>query len=246
MKRSSAFGGIKACANSLMSFFLPMLGPRAKIRMPFLILDIGCGTGALFPALERYGSVSGIDISAEAVAYARRRGGVTVRQGEAPRLPYDGNTFDVVACSDLLYHAQVADDGAVLAEIYRVLKPGGALIIKEAAYNWLRSRMDELVHTKRRYTVWELKRKIESAHLRVERITYCMSILFPLALTVRLFERLHPPSYQATELFTFPSVLNALFAAIARAEAFLLRRLNFPFGLSIIAAARKPQALIAL
>ncbi|MEK7208387.1 MAG: class I SAM-dependent methyltransferase [Patescibacteria group bacterium] len=204
------------------------------------ILDIGCGPGVLFPVLRRYGDVYGIDISSEAVSYARKQGiAEEVLLGSGSALPYAADTFDAIVCSDLLYHSQVPSDTAVMREMHRALKPGGALIIKEAAYDWLRGRVDELVHTKHRYTKSELRDKLEQSHFVVERITYIMFFLFPAAFGMRLLERLFPRAYGASEMFSSPPLLNALFFRLVQFEAFLLRRCNFPFGLSIMAVARK-------
>lgn len=205
------------------------------------ILDIGCGTGALFPVLERYGTVFGIDFSEEALNYARTRGSVEVTHGDAANLPYANGAFDVVVCSDLLYHSGVKNDAAVLSEIHRVLKPGGVFVLKEAAYDWLRSRMDELVHTRHRYTIFELRRKLAAASFTIERITYGMTLLFPLALIARLLERISPKSHGPEMLFTHHSLLNPVFTVILYTEAMLLRGFDFPFGLSIFAVARKAK-----
>ncbi|MEW6610019.1 MAG: class I SAM-dependent methyltransferase [Patescibacteria group bacterium] len=204
------------------------------------ILDIGCGTGSLFPVLRRYGTVYGIDVSDEAVKYAREQGmAKEVVRGNAEALPFSAERFDVVVCSDLLYHVQVKDDIAVLKEIHRVLKQGGVLVIKEAAYDWLRSRMDELGQTKHRFTLGELRQKLSVAHFQVQRITYIMTILFPLAFTARLLEQIVPRTYDASALFRCASIVNTLFTTILLFEVWLLRYVNFPFGLSIIAVARK-------
>src|SRR3989344_271642 len=205
-----------------------------------IILDIGCGTGALFPVLKKYGTVYGLDISEEAVLYAKKTGiAKEVKQGNASTIPYGADIFDVVVCSDLLYHANVEDDKAVLIEIRRVLKKGGLLVIKEASYDWLRSRMDELVQTKHRYTRSELKGKIETANFEIVRATYMMTFLFPAALISRLIERVIPRRYGASELFISNSIINILFTSILYFETSLIRWLNFPFGLSIMSVARR-------
>ena len=206
-----------------------------------VILDLGCGTGALFAALRPYGAIYGIDIAEEAVRYARKQGMAReVISGNAIALPFAPDTFAVVVCSDLLYHAQVSDERAVISEIHRVLKPHGVVVIKEAAYDWLRSRMDELVHTKHRFTAPELKDDLLAAHFHVCRITYIMTILFPLALAARLFERIFRQKYDPSRIFTTGTALNTLFTLLLYGEASLTQKMNFPFGLSIIAVAKKP------
>jgi len=204
------------------------------------ILDIGCGTGAQFPLLARYGEVWGVDISDEAVHYSRLRGVAReVLKADAGALPFASATFDAVVCSDLLYHASVADDQKVLAEIYRVLKPRGWLFLKEASYDWLRSRMDELVHTKHRFDKNELFQKLTDAGFTVVRLTHVLALLFPIALVARLSERIFSKTHDADALFKSNGVINSFLTFITFIEAFLLNYINFPFGLSLMAAAFK-------
>lgn len=95
------------------------------------ILDAGCGAGPLTAALrERGAAVTGIDSSVAMLALARQRLG-----GDVPlelvdlrdRLPFDDETFDDVVAPLVLHYLQ--DWGPTLAEVRRVLKPGGRLIV---------------------------------------------------------------------------------------------------------------------
>ncbi|MBC7737150.1 MAG: 3-demethylubiquinone-9 3-O-methyltransferase [Candidatus Saccharibacteria bacterium] len=96
------------------------------------VLDLGCAGGFMAEALALRGArVTGIDPAADAIAAARahaREGhlriGYDVGVGEA--LPYDDASFDAVVCVDVLEH--VADLSKVLAEVARVLRPGGLFL----------------------------------------------------------------------------------------------------------------------
>ncbi|MEU7040016.1 class I SAM-dependent methyltransferase [Streptomyces varsoviensis] len=94
------------------------------------ILDAGCGSGALFAALRDRGAmVSGFDASAEMLQLARRRlgDGADLRVADlGGPLPYPDDTFDDVVASLVLHYLE--DWGSALAELRRVLKPGGRLI----------------------------------------------------------------------------------------------------------------------
>lgn len=94
------------------------------------ILDAGCGSGPLFAALRDRGAmVSGFDASAGMLELARRRLGdgadLQVADLGSP-LPYADDTFDDVVASLVLHYLE--DWGPALAELHRVLKPGGRLI----------------------------------------------------------------------------------------------------------------------
>jgi len=94
------------------------------------VLDLGCAGGFMAEALARKGAhVSGIDPAEDAVAAARAHASaenlsIDYRVGVGEALPYEDAAFDAVVCVDVLEH--VSDLGQVLAEIRRVLKPGGA------------------------------------------------------------------------------------------------------------------------
>ncbi|MEL6316578.1 MAG: bifunctional 2-polyprenyl-6-hydroxyphenol methylase/3-demethylubiquinol 3-O-methyltransferase UbiG [Pseudomonadota bacterium] len=95
-------------------------------------LDLGCAGGFMAEALDDRGAqVSGIDPAADAVAAARAHAAQTGRAirydvGVGEALPYEDGAFDVVVCVDVLEH--VDDVRRVLAEVARVLRPGGLFL----------------------------------------------------------------------------------------------------------------------
>jgi 2-polyprenyl-6-hydroxyphenyl methylase/3-demethylubiquinone-9 3-methyltransferase len=105
------------------------------------VLDIGCAGGFMAEALARRGAtVTGIDPAAEALAAARDHAaaeGLSIRydEGMGEALPYPDASFDAVVCVDVLEH--VADLDAVLAELTRVLRPGGWFLFDTINRGWL-------------------------------------------------------------------------------------------------------------
>src|SRR5687767_11287147 len=94
------------------------------------VLDIGCGTGRNLPLYDAGTRVVGIDVSAEALARARRRRpDVPLVQGDAEALPFRAGTFDTVVSA--LVFCSVPDAARGLSEVRRVLRPGGSLRILE-------------------------------------------------------------------------------------------------------------------
>jgi ubiquinone/menaquinone biosynthesis C-methylase UbiE len=93
------------------------------------LLDIGCGTGLFVEKyIEHGGHATGLDISGKMVARARRRcTGCDFTVGTGEKLPFRDNSFNAV--SSLLVFSYVRDPEAMLAETYRVLRPGGAIAI---------------------------------------------------------------------------------------------------------------------
>ncbi len=103
------------------------IDPRSKMT-----LDVGCGGGFLAEEFARLGcAVTGIDPSEKSLeaarAHARAEGlAIDYRQGTGESIPFPGAGFDLAYCCDVLEH--VDDVSKVIAEISRVLKPGGIFL----------------------------------------------------------------------------------------------------------------------
>jgi len=202
------------------------------------ILDVGCGTGINFSVLAKYGDTFSSDASEEALSFSKGRGidGLVRSQGES--LPFASSTFNIVTALDVLEH--VDDDLKALDELLRVTKDGGVLVITVPAYGFLWSEHDEALHHRRRYAASELRNKLTNAGFEVERITYYITFLFFPILLVRFVQSVLKKSIRAkTSHIILPGWLNSLLIAILGFERVLLRRMNFPFGVSIVCLARK-------
>lgn len=209
------------------------LGNQKKYK----ILDAGCGTGGMFSALLPFGEIWAIDENSDAVVYAQKRRQAHVTQGKVENMPFPSDSFDLILCSDVLYHKDVKDVSLVIQEFYRVLKFGGVLLVREAAYQWLYSSHDTMVWTRHRFTKKELENLIANQKFQVLRSTYVNFFLFPFAVFIRFFEKIFPKREHT--LFSSGKLLNALCAKVFNLERVFLKFLNFPFGLSIICVAKK-------
>lgn len=204
-----------------------------------IILDAGCGTGALMKKLNKFGEVYGIDVSDEALKFAKRNGLKRVKKASVMDIPFKENTFDAVVSIDVLYHKQVKDDLKALREFRRVLKPSGLLIIKNPAHNWLRGSHDVIIHTKHRYSKNEFRQKLQKVDLQIVKLSYINIIFFPLAIIKRLLEsvlRVTPKS----DVRPLPTSVNKLLIDAYSFEAKFLLRNAIPFGLSLFVIAKKP------
>ena len=216
---------------------LALFEPWARERR-LLLLDAGCGTGFNLVALARFGPTLGIDLSQDAIAFCRERGVRSVR-GSVLRLPFRAEAFEAVTSFDVIYHDWVGDDRAAVAEMARVLRPGGARLVRVPALELLRGAHDAEVLTRRRYTLGELRALVESCGLRVERSTYCNSLLFPLLFARRTLDRLL--GRQGSDVGFLPAPLESLFRRVMELEAFCVRRgLRFPVGASAVVLAVRP------
>ncbi|MEW6406061.1 MAG: methyltransferase domain-containing protein [Chloroflexota bacterium] len=102
------------------------------------ILDVGCGTGGVtIPAKKRVGAsgkAAGIDPSPEMIAVARTKASrarleIDFRVGVIESLPFSDNSFNAVTSSLMMHHLPRDLQVRGLAEVYRVLKPGGRVLI---------------------------------------------------------------------------------------------------------------------
>jgi SAM-dependent methyltransferase len=202
------------------------------------ILDAGCGTGANMRMLADYGDVTGLDLSRHAVHLAHRRGQQNVMRASVMALPFADESFDMVTSFDILYFAGIDDDLA-FREASRVLIPGGKMILRVPAFDWMRGVHDEKVSTGHRYTSNELSTKMRNNRLRVIFINYVNTILFPLILLKRLSEKLLPPQTDS-DIAIDLGPLNGLFRSCLMLESRVITRISFPFGVSILAVGEKP------
>jgi len=212
---------------------------RADLR----ILDAGCGTGAAAPTLARFGQVTGCDVSALALELCAARGLERLGQASVTALPYAPGAFDLVASFDVLYHRAVGDYRDALAEFRRVLRPGGRVLLRLPAYDWLRGRHDAVIHTARRFTAGQLGRDLRAAGFHVERLTYANALLFPAALARRLLQggAVDDDGGQS-DVGPNPAWVDAALSRVLAVEANWLRRRALPFGLTVIAVGRAQEA----
>lgn len=98
------------------------------------VLDVGCGANAPYVEhLESLGKhVVGLDFAYHFVALAKQKGQTRSVQGDATSLPFPDASFDAIICSETLEH--VPDDRGAVAEIHRVLRPGGLLFLTVPNY----------------------------------------------------------------------------------------------------------------
>jgi SAM-dependent methyltransferase len=154
-------------------------------------------------------------------------------------LPFAPATFDLVTSFDVLYHRAVGDYRTALRDFRRVLRPGGRVLLRLPAHDWLRGSHDAVIHTARRFTTQQVAQSLREADFAVERLSYANTLLFPLALAKRLLERTTPGEPpKRSDVAPNPPWLDATLARPLLAEAAWLRRRALPVGLTVVAVGR--------
>jgi cyclopropane fatty-acyl-phospholipid synthase-like methyltransferase len=114
----------------------------ASVQPGMQVLDLGCGRGEIVRHVARLGAASfGIDYARVAVAMTRRvmadePGTHGVARSDAKLLPFSSSAFDRVLMFDVVEHLHPWELDACLTEVYRVLKPGGQIIVHTAPNRW--------------------------------------------------------------------------------------------------------------
>lgn len=232
------FQGRAEIVSSLIERFRPLAGEGGMLRL----CDVGCGTGANFPVLSRYGKVWGVDPSEDALQLARTVNGAEVVQGRLPDgLPFTEERFDVITLTDVLEH--VEQDLESVRRCSALLNPGGVIVATVPAYQWLWTRHDEHHQHYRRYTLKAFRSLFEKAGLSVQLASYCNSLLFPFMLATRVAARIRPSDRDYSALTLPPRPVNKALQEVFSSERHLLSRTPLPFGGSVVCVARTAPAL---
>jgi SAM-dependent methyltransferase len=209
-------------------------------------LDAGCGTGFNAQTIEQaYGlAMFGLDLAPLGIQYARQRGFERSLAASTLELPFADQQLDFVSSIDVLPVLPEGGDQRAIMEFARVLRPGGILYLRSAAFHALRSRHSQFVAERRRYRGPEILRMIQAAGLQPIRDSYANFFLSPVAfLKFRIWEPLTgaPPASGVGVIP--PAWLNGMLTGALRLEASLLRRgWRLPFGQSWMVVAQKPAA----
>ncbi|MBC8002137.1 MAG: class I SAM-dependent methyltransferase [Opitutaceae bacterium] len=217
---------------------LDLIQHRLRIPPGAAVLDIGCGTGAILQALSQRYNATGLDQSPLAIELCHQQRIANALLGDFEVLPDRNQRFDLITLLDVIEHLD--DDLTLLKASRERLTPGGSVLVTVPAWPSLWSKHDDLNHHRRRYRRGPLRDVLQRAGFEVTWISYYNTVLFPLALAHRLFEKSRPDRPDPA-LEIPPSTLNSLLISLFAAERYWLRVGSFPTGLSLIAVGRKPS-----
>jgi SAM-dependent methyltransferase len=225
------------------AFVTPLLQHAAAGRTDARLLDCGCGTGANLDLLGRFGRAYGFDLSETGLRIGHEAGRTRLARATVTAAPFPTASFDIVTSFDVLYSLADLDEQTAIAELYRLLKPGGFAIVNVAAMRVLRGDHSVLSREVRRYSRTDLRARMERGGFLVQRLTYTNATLFPALAIARLMQRrrgLRSENEADAEISVPPGPINAVMTGVMRLEALWLRAFDAPFGSSLLCLARKP------
>jgi SAM-dependent methyltransferase len=182
--------------------------------------------------------LAGSEIFSDGLAFAKARlPGVDLYQMDARQIPFECE-FDVIGAFDVLEH--IAEDDAVLQQIFRATRPGGGVLMTVPQHRFLWSTIDERSMHQRRYNRAELRKKVERAGFQIERITSFNSLLLPLMIWSRI-QRKRDQDVQLWCEFEISPALNKTLESILTLEQMAITKgVSFPAGGSLLLVGRKP------
>ncbi len=222
--------GNRTIIASLLDKFLP----KRLLR----ILDAGCGTGKNLQFLSKYGAVSGVDMNDVAIQCCKERGFSNIQKASVEDLPFESNTFDLITSFEVLYHQDVHDWHAAVREAYRVCDSNGLFLIRVPAFKILWGGHDVVVHGARRFRRKELVTAMQDVGFEVVKASYANMFMFIPVLFVRSLQRLFNAKAKA-DIESTNKFWSSILLKLLLLEAVLMKKINLPFGVSVIVIGKK-------
>lgn len=242
-----ALAGSHPVERASMADALRQIGRHAPGPAP-TILEVGCSSGFLLEGLASAfpnSLIMGADVVREPLfRLAKRLPGVPIFRFDLLQCPLPDACVDAVAMLNVLEH--IEHDVAALEQVWRILRPGGAVVLEVPAGPMLYDDYDRALLHFRRYGAGELRRKLMAAGFEVLRMSHLGSLVFPGFALVKLFSRARArrnrlDGRELVRAQATASAASGLVRAAFALESWLGRAVNYPFGIRCLAVGRRPR-----
>jgi SAM-dependent methyltransferase len=199
---------------------------RNKIK----ILDYGSGIGVNINMLKNYGVVDAVEPHYKTAKYIKKKFKINV-------IKKANKKYDLIILTDVIEH--IKNDKKKIKELINTLKKNGYLFITAPAFQILFSKKDEDLHHYRRYNKSGLKKILPQKKVEIIKISYFNFFLFPLIAFIILILKFFNVNFINKVEKSPPFIINYILFKIFVFEKYLLKRINFPFGLSLLMIVKK-------
>lgn len=210
-----------------------------------VIMEIGCSSGFLIQELvENFPDavVIGADVvKAPLMRLAESLPNVPLIRFDLLQNPLPEACVDVLVMLNVLEHIQ--NDLLALSQAFKLLKPGGCLVMEVPACRYLYDAYDQQLHHFRRYSARELQTKLESVGFQVDRKSHLGFFIFPAFAIVKLINKMKGNSMAVVQNQASRTSRSRIMAFLTRMELKLSHLLSYPFGIRILVTASKPFCL---
>lgn len=210
-----------------------------------VIMEIGCSSGFFIKDLVKSfadSTVIGVDVvKAPLYKLAITLPGVPLMRFDLLKCPLPDQSVDVLIMLNVLEH--IEDDVGALNNAFRLLKPGGSLVIEVPAGPKLYDAYDAQLHHFRRYSATELKHKLNNTGFEVKRLSHLGFLLYPAFVVVKLLNKWSSAKKKTTVVRDQAASTSGspLVKLAMKLESNYLSNLHLPFGIRVLAIARRPE-----
>jgi 2-polyprenyl-3-methyl-5-hydroxy-6-metoxy-1,4-benzoquinol methylase len=194
------------------------------------ILDYGCGVGSNINMLKDFGKVDVFEPHHQTAQYVKKKFKIKIIN----RIKIK---YDLIILTDVIEH--IKNEEIVIAKLVNSLKKNGHLFITVPAFQILFSSKDKTLHHYRRYNTQSLKKLITDKKSKIVKLSYFNFFLFtPIAFLILVYKIFNIKFINKAE--TVPlHIINYIMYKIFSFEKFILKLINFPFGLSLLMIIKK-------